>query len=61
MVCHSSTTNLYSDWSKCESGLPALILVFPIPVCDSHVTLIELQSDWNTQILFTGPRIVSIS
>ena len=40
--------DLHCDWS------------FQIPVINSHMTLTELQSDWNTQIPFPGPRIVSI-
>ena len=26
----------------------------------SHVTVLKLQSDWNAQVPFPGPRIVSI-
>ena len=42
--------DLHCDWS------------FQIPVVkfNSHMTLTELRSDWNAQIPFPGPRIVSI-
>ena len=41
-------TDLHCYWS------------YQIPVVNSHVTLTELRSDWDTQIAFPGPRIVSI-